>query len=680
MGHFVGFISSSIVLLMLLFLVLYVWRGRFQGLWIIQAILFSFLWSSYIGISSLYPELNPTNQVFVEILRAVGWALLLWRLYALQRGSIENYFWKNKLLWGYGAAVLFLLIINVLQSTPVKLFESESNLFLSLFVLVVVVLVLLEQWYRNIKRENRWKIKFFALSLLIIFGYDFVLFSEALLYGRLDPTLWLARGWVTAVMAPFMVVSIARTDEWEQQVRVSHKAAFYSTGVLLAGVYLLIMSAVGYYLRWFGGGWGGAVQIVFVVLSLSFLGIVVASGTARGMISVWISKHFFTYKYDYRDEWLRANSRFAALPIDKGFFDELVKSIASPIDSMGGWLWIIEGDKLNYKAGWSTDYQLDLSENNTGSLVQFCSNLPWVIEVQEYQKYSHRYPGLELPEAMVSAEDLWLIVPLIHQSELFGFVGLRKPRADRSINWEDYDLLKALGGQLATLIALRKASEALGEARQFEAFNRLSAFVVHDLKNIVAQLSLVVTNAERHRNNPEFIDDALDTLSNAVGRMNRLLGQLRQQSQINVRSVVVSASDLLQDVVKNQQEQSPQVTIDLPKNDVRLRIEKERFTSVLCHLVQNAQEATTDDGTVHMYVLESNDLVTFVIHDTGCGMDQEFVQNRLFKPFDTTKGSAGMGIGVYEAQQFIKENAGRIDVESTPGKGTIFRLFLPRFL
>lgn len=679
LSELIGYLTSTFSYALFGALVLVLWRGRFHGLWLLQALLFSFLWSAFFAGVAYFDYENAANQTFVEVLRGVGWVLLLWKLHSAQHGVSDHSFWRTPALGVFALVVLGALLVNLLQAKGLSPFGEISLEILAPFSLAVFGLVLLEQWYRNIKRENRWSVKFFALAMMTVLAYDFVLFSEALLYDRLDSVLWSVRGWVDAIMVPFMAVAVARTSDRQQPLRVSHQAAFYTTGILLAGGYLMVMAGVGYYLRWFGGGWGSALQVIFVVLSLSALIMLLASGSARGMLSVWLNKHFFAYKYDYREEWIKANTRFAGLPFDSHYYEELIRALADPVDSMGGWIWINEKNKLICKSSWSVDEELTLaSMESTGSLIQYLETTGWIIELEELHENPERYEDIEIPKSLLAAEDLWLIVPLLHQNELYGLIGLRNPRANRSLNWEDYDLLKALGGQIASLVALRNASDALSEARQFEAFNRLSAFVVHDLKNIVAQLSLVVSNAEKHKTNPEFVDDALDTLSNAVNRMNRLLSQLRQQSQLNVNASVVAAEDIIREVQELQKNGKPGVVLAPSSGDGNVIIEKERFVSVLCHLVQNAQEATADDGQVSIGFTVDPDFIIFQIRDTGMGMDEVFIRDRLFKPFDTTKGSAGMGVGVYEAQQFVIQSGGVIEVESIVGEGTLFKVAIPK--
>ncbi len=678
MTIYISYFASGLIFATVLLLTIMLWRGRLQGGWLIQALVFSTLWSFYLGFANP-DEFNPSNQTFIEILRNTSWIMLLWKLYAHDQGIGKKEFWRQTRLWYFGGFVFLLFLVNVLQSSvyDVGVFLSVSINVLIPFMLVVFCLFMLEQWYRNIVVERRWAVKFLAIGLMVIFGFDFILFSEALLYNRLDPVLWHARGWVGMIMAPLVAVSIARARDWDQAFRLSHQAALYSTGLLLAGVYLLVMAGVGYYLRVFGDGWGNAVQIIFVVLAISFLALLVGSGRVRAILAVWINKHFFSYKYDYRDEWNKANSRLAVLPLNDGYYDQLILALAEPVDSPGGILWALEQNDIVCRASWGCDQRTDIKKIEVQSLIDFSVKQGWVIDLDEYRMFPTRYESLILPGSLLDNQELWIIVPLLHQERLYGLMGLRHPRAERSINWEDHDLMKALGTQVASLIALKDANDSLTEARQFEAYNRLSAFVVHDLKNIVAQLSLVVSNAERHKHNPEFVDDALDTLANAVGRMNRLLSQLRQQSRLNIQSDVFDAAEVAEEVSKHQKDQRPALELVSVEKNIRIKIERERLVSVLCHLVQNAQEATADDGHVGMSLYRDAEQIVFKIKDTGCGMDEFFIRDRLFKPFDTTKGRAGMGIGVYEAQQFIHSNRGRLAVESRIGEGTTFLVMLP---
>jgi len=210
------------------------------------------------------------------------------------------------------------------------------------------------------------------------------------------------------------------------------------------------------------------------------------------------------------------------------------------------------------------------------------------------------------------------------------------------------------------------------DARQFEAFNRLSAYVVHDLKNIVAQLSLIVINAKRHRENPVFVDDAFATVENTVGKMKRMLSQLRQGHMDSRDNSQIELNATLADVVKNHSNEHPVPEFISTENDMIIIANIDRFSVVIGHLIQNAQEATPDDGFVRLSACREGDHALLLIKDNGCGMDKLFLRERLFRPFDTTKGNAGMGIGVYESREFIHSLGGQLDVHSEVDEGTTF--------
>ena len=261
-----------------------------------------------------------------------------------------------------------------------------------------------------------------------------------------------------------------------------------------------------------------------------------------------------------------------------------------------------------------------------------------------------RYPDLELPRWLAAASDAWLVVPLASGSELIGFVVLTTPRTEIDIDWEVLDLLKTASRQAASYLGEIRATEALLEARKFDAFNRMSAFVVHDLKNLVAQLSLMLKNAERHRDNPEFQRDMLETVENVVGRMNGLMLQLRAGTTPVDKPRPIDLESTVRRVCAAKAGGHP-IDLDLAPGVVALGHE-ERLDHVIGHLVQNALDATAGGGRVTVRLDRDGDFARIEVGDTGVGMSEDFIRERLFKPFETTK-AAGMGIGVYESMQYV---------------------------
>jgi len=300
-----------------------------------------------------------------------------------------------------------------------------------------------------------------------------------------------------------------------------------------------------------------------------------------------------------------------------------------------------------------------------------------VIDLDEYHYNRAIYGELELPAEVVEHPDIWLIVPLLHEEKLYSFIVLSHSNSIQKLNWENRDLLMMAGRQAASYMVLDEAARQLAEARQFEGFNRLSAFVIHDLKNLIAQLSLVASNAVRHKHNPEFIDDAITTIENSVGKMNRLMLQLKTAGSSEQRKSSDIAK-LVEDVIQEKRQQNPQPQfINRLEQRLSINAEKERLSAVIGHVIQNAQDATPDSGEIKVVLDLDNQDLYLSVSDSGAGMDEDFIKNRLFKPFDTTKGLTGMGIGAYECKEFIQGMQGEIKVKSRPGEGTLFEIRIP---
>ncbi len=300
----------------------------------------------------------------------------------------------------------------------------------------------------------------------------------------------------------------------------------------------------------------------------------------------------------------------------------------------------------------------------------------WIIDIREWRSAPDVYRNLHLPKELTAITRAWLIIPLLFGDRLQGILLLRESDLLRDLNWEDRDLLKLAGKQAGSHLAQFQADQALIESRQFEAFNRLSAYVIHDLKNILAQLSLIVSNAQKHKDNPEFIDDMVNTVSNTVNRMTRLMIQLRSGTRQTEQSEVELA-ELLKNVLADCRLRTPIPELVLVDGKFTLICDRERLQTVFEHLVQNAQEATGKGGHVTVRLLSSNGSAVVEIEDNGIGMDEHFIQHRLFKPFDSTKGLTGMGIGAFESREFIRSLGGNINVQSTPGRGSVFRVHMP---
>ena len=540
--------------------------------------------------------------------------------------------------------------------------------------LSVVGLILVEQLIRRVDAQARWSIKPLCIALGGVFGCDLFFYADALLFGRLDPDIWLARGVINAMVIPFIAIATARNTGWTIDMHVSRRAVFHSAALMVSGLLLLAFAGAGYFVRFIGGDLGRALQIEIIFAAVVLAVMVASSGRIRSMLKVFVSKHFFSYRYDYREEWLRFTRTLSGDSAMQSVQERVIKALADLVESPAGILWLdAEDGELRPAARWNMP-AVDAMEPVGSSFTQFLVRTAWLISVDEYRAMPEQYPGLTLPGWLTALPQAWLVIPLASGAELLGFVVLVTPRAAVDINWEVRDLLKTASRQAASYLGQIRATEALLEARKFDAFNRMSAFVVHDLKNLVAQLTLMLKNAERHRDNPEFQRDMLTTVEHVVGRMNGLLLQLRTGATPVGKPRLVALGPIVRRICAGRAGRPP-ITLDVTA-DTSVFGHEDRLEHVIGHLVQNALDATDRGGSVTVRVGREGTFAYVEVRDTGVGMTPEFIRERLFKPFETTKTS-GMGIGVYESSQYVAGLGGRIVVDSTPGAGTRVRVLLP---
>jgi putative PEP-CTERM system histidine kinase len=648
-----------------------------------SAIIFTFtiIWAVYTVFVLLNNSFYIQDVFPAESIRNLAWFFFLSILISKQQFGDLYYLLRTS--WQAPTFIVLILSIVVLELIPDLRYQLQQIIGFDFrpFVHIgfsLIGLILVEQLYRNAMQEQRWAIKFFCLGLALIFTFDFVLYSKTLLFKTLDMLLWEARGFINAISVPLFAISLNRLSKEQLKVQISNKVIFHSTVLLGAGLYLLLMSLAGYYIKIYGGSWGAIAQISFVILAIILMMVFFVSGKIRAWVKVFFSKHFFQHRYDYRDEWIKLSKKIAELDTPDDLSNLIVKTMANIVDSSGGGLWI-KNDQGNYYFTAEQNFGEHSKQLIHGNepFIGFLIKKQWVIDFVEFFNDPDIYAGLRLDKWHAELKDVWLIVPLFQKNKLDGFVVLTEPRVPRQIDWEDHDLLKTAGMQLANAYALTQISEDLSRSRQFEAYNRVSAFLVHDLKNLVAQISLIVKNSERHKRNPEFIDDSIETLENVVKKIDNLLSQLRKGNRQEINRTKIDLAEVLADVALQQSSNKPMVSIKMGTIKYWVLAEKEKMTAILGHLVQNAQEATDDNGLVQMEMSKESNKIIVKIIDTGSGMDEKFIQQRLFKPFDTTKGNAGMGIGVYEAQEYILQQSGHIDVISKIGKGTTFILSLP---
>lgn len=632
------------------------------------------LWAALEALRTLF-QTGRELVALAELFRDMAWIWFLWRNIRELRGNDPN----STSLGTLGHGLSYLGVSALIVQALTLLVPQAKLIYLSYAVfptlMAIAGMVLVEQLYRNAIPQDRWSLKFLCLALGGMFTFDFYLYSEAMLFSAYSPDIWAARGAVNAMLVPLLWISARRRPAESWPVVISHRMAFHTIVMLGAGIYLILMAAAGYYIRIVGGDWGNVLQAVFLFGAGVLLLVVFFSGAARARVRVFLSKHFFRYRYDYREEWLRFTSMLTEGDPGSQVYERSLQAMARLVDSPQAALWLSQDEgPFRRVAHWNWSH-LDGQVPANHPLLGFLENRQWVLDMNDYRTQQDAFEDISPPSWLVDQEETWLVVPLLWHEKLMGFMVLAHSLGKASFNWEMSDLLKTAARQAAAHLAQARAAEALTVARQFESFNRASAFVVHDIKNLVAQLSLLLANAAKHKHKPEFQEDMLATIESSVARMNRMLLKLREAPDASATGIVDLAG-MLDEVIRSKNAFSLQPSLEILDSDLNVKGDRERLVRVIGHIVQNAIEATPYTGQVGVKLLRQDELAVITVTDTGTGMDDNFIRERLFRPFASTKGT-GMGIGAYESRAYVQELGGDIQVVSQPGQGTRFTIRLP---
>jgi hypothetical protein len=654
------------------------WRGELRSALLLAAVILSALWATsaaafaYGGAWQMW----RTGLAF-DALRLL--AFLAFLLALLRGPALATKPGAGRSLH---VVVAFLGVASLLLGfPPPDIPEPGGRSYVVAFGLMltfaIIGLAASEQLFRRTPDALRWNVWPLCLGLGGLFAFDLVLFTDALLFRVLDGDLWVARGLVQALCLPLLGLAAARNREWTFDVALSRDVVLGSSALIGASLYLLAVAALGYHVRMFGGQWGTTIATVLIAAAILVIGAVAASKSLRARLRVIVAKNLLARRYDYREEWLKFTRLIAHRDQGSSLQVRGVLALGELVETASGALWL-RRDGTYQQVERVAQPLVAEREAEDSDLIGFLRETGWVIEVGEARRDPARYRGLRLPQWLMASPNAWLVVPLLAADDLVGFVVLGRPRIQLTLDWEILDLLKIAGRQTAGYLAQAQATEALLEARKFESFNRMSAFVVHDLKNLVAQLQLMLRNAERHESNPEFRRDMLATVGNVVARMNSLLLQLRSGEQPVDRPHVVDVGGVLSRVESVRATGRVGLVVEV---DGRLEIvgHADRLERVIGHLVQNAFESIEAAGIavprVRVRALRSADRVLIEVSDNGAGMTPDFIRDRLFKPFSSTK-QTGMGIGTFESRQYLQSIGGQIEVESEPQIGTTFRLTL----
>jgi putative PEP-CTERM system histidine kinase len=618
----------------------------------------------------------PTAPVlaFAESARNLLWISLLYSLSAAGEERQHGL----KLVYAAVAGVIGLQLIGeVLQLVSPSGVIAQTGIVLRITT-AAGALVLVHNVYGQAAPASRSHIRFAMLGLALMWVYDLNLYTSLYLGSASAERLTEWRGLAVASAAPLFALATRKDGAW--RVRLSRAATFQSLSLLAICAYFALMAILATALRGTGVDWSSFLMIgVLAVMTVGAM-VLIPSARARGWVKVKLAKHLFEHRYDYRIEWLRFTETLGrAGPDAPPLSERIVKAFADIVDAPGGLLLVSDGGRVLTIADSSSWTGNGPGPEALDETIEFWTELESNGRVLEFEALRRGWADahdkkLHVPKWIVDDPAAWAGVPLLHHQRLVGLIVLAAPEYRRQLDWEDFDLLRIAGHQAASSLAEALSQEALGHAQRFEEFNRRFAFILHDVKNLVSQLSLLARNAERHADNPDFRTDMVATLQSSVGKMNELLTRLAPHSQARVQRIEPQPLRPILSAAIAAKRRDREVNLIGDAGLVAM-VDAAALEQAVAHLVQNALDASSEEPvTVRVSQQDSN--VVVVVVDKGVGMDGDFVRNQLFQPFASTK-SGGFGIGAFEARSLVLAMGGRISVDSRPGRGTTFTITLP---
>jgi putative PEP-CTERM system histidine kinase len=650
--------------------ILFALRGKMS----LPNVLFAFalfltgLWSfatAFAGLGS--SEWTPLPSIMAA-LRDAGWFATIIGLLR-QEG-------ENQTLWRQLAVTTAILVVaNIGFAATGAAFDTGLGLPLGPPTIELAVsvmgLILIENLVRNLASPNLWSVRLMAIGLSALLGYNILLQIPLFLGSNAIEGFQAAQPLVYLMALPLFVVTGVRNNSLKLQAHSSRNVVFHSATLIFAGILLQGTAVAALYVRSFGGAPAIMLSIVLGFAGLLTSAVVLSSRTIRSQIRIFINENFYSYKYDYRLEWTKFIAALSQYQ-EKNGPERALRTLADLLDSQGGVLWMRRPGWRQYMplASWCFGETFGPVDADDPILKAIQSEAIAFLELTGSSdsatsaSWRQRFP------------DAWLVVPMHFRGQLIGFSLLQRARAARTLDWEDRNLVGLVMMQLALYLVHEQIAQELADSQQLIEFNNRVAFALHDLKNTIGQLNLVLHNAARFSDDARFRDDMMITIHQSVDNLQRLMSRLKNDP------VSASTSQHLVDVCGviercARRKSSKEVAFGNVGGPVYANIAKpDEFEGALEHVVSNAVEASPAGSKVRLSVETVGGRVRVRVEDSGAGMTPKFLASELFRPLRTTK-KKGLGIGAYQARAIMRDLGGDMEVQSSPGQGTTVSLYLP---
>jgi putative PEP-CTERM system histidine kinase len=654
------------------------------GVWLAGACLATSMWGGMVALAASYSlfhgadaGLDMARSVtqtrlsslagWLEVARSAAWYGFILHLY---RRSVTAHRQIMQAFTTMGLLVVLVVgglpLFDILSSEPAASLWSVGTAIRLGFA--VCNILLLENLYFNTPPDARWHINLLCVALAALFLYDLVLYSDAVLFRRVSEPLFVGRASAVALAAPLIAIAAARNRRWAIDIHVSRDVVFHTATLVVSGVFLLGLAATGEIFRHGGAEWGYVAEVSLIFGGVLAVAVTLTSGSARSRIRSVVVDNFYSHRYDYRREWMQCIDTLTAPTAHTSLPMRTIRAVAGVVDSPAGVLFVRAPDDVAFH--WAGSWNMPAATQPIPPghrLNEEFRGAEWIVELDKLPP---------IPEWAGELERTWLAVPLNHQSNLIGFVVLARSRAQFKLDREVFDLLRIIGREVASRVAEQLAAQILSQTQQLREYSQRFAFVIHDIKNVSGQLSMLLTNAEVHADNPEFQRDMLATVRASVGKITRLLTRLQAERQERDHSLISPLQRLDAIVEATRQITGTAIELSSDSDGDGVAIDPESFDAVVQHVLNNAIEASGPANPVRVVLRHEALSVVVDIVDEGPGMAPEFIRDVLFRPFATTKGG-GHGIGAYQARELLRQAGGDLLVLSRRPGGTTMRLMLP---
>lgn len=640
---------------------------------------------------------DPSRRMFfVSISNLLeGGALVAWLVFSLSYARLNYQIFLKRWKWGLfavGVALLGVWAAGALTGSFVQVPQGSSAQWgtmpfgwsgrLYQWIMLtgsVAVLFNLETTYRNAFWVMRWKIKYVLLGSAGIWIYHVYHLSRNIMFSADDIGALTGKALVMLLCTLVLMVALVLQRQLDAKIFVSRYVVYQSITLILTGVYLLFVISAGRTAGSLGGNVGKVTTILLIFTALLLFLSFVLSENFRRRTKVLISKHFYKYKYDYRVIWLELTERLSSKFSEKAIAEELAWIISNALSVERIIVWVFDEMTGRYRPVYSTPEEAAIQLESSSPLVKALGTSDYVINVSTINTDKATREVSEEEGEWLRALQLSSIVPVRAGETLVGFFGLGESMVSSEYNYEDYDLLKTVAKQAANSLFTIQLTRDLMKGKELETFHKMSSFLLHDLKNSVSMLKLVAANAAENMSNPQFQRDAMTAVQASVEKMNRLIEKISSfprglelhPKEIFLDQLVKQAADQIAGTVNSGLRF--QVNTDGP---LTVMGDTENLHKVLINLVLNAVDAMDGKGVLKVGTYKREDRAVVTVRDEGCGMTDEFIENSLFRPFQSTK-KRGIGIGLYQCKFIVEAHKGWIEVESRPGAGTEFRVVLP---